>query len=86
MKRYWKIILICFVTLMVIGTFYIQSSFATNDHLKIEFEKVNGNEGEVKNLMLYGDYFGSHHLYQRYLYKLQVKKQSIQIIYHFYNN
>ena len=50
---------------MVIGTFYIQSSFATNEHVKIEFEKVNGNEDEVKNLMLYGDYLGDrHHQYQ----------------------
>ena len=60
MKRYWKIISICFVTLIVIGTFYIQSSFATNEHVKIEFEKVNGNEDEVKNLMLYGDYLVDH--------------------------
>jgi hypothetical protein len=65
MKRYWKIMLICFVTLLVIGTFYIQSSLATTDHVKIEFEKVSGNESEVKNLMLYGDYLGNrHHQYQ----------------------
>ena len=63
MKRYWKTISICLVTLIVIGTFYIQSSFATNEHLKIEFEKVNGNKGEVKNLVLYGDYFVGN-LYQ----------------------
>lgn len=56
MKRYWKIISVCLITLIVIGTFYIQSSFATNEHFKIEFEKVNGNKGEVKNLVLYGDY------------------------------
>ncbi|NYF26091.1 hypothetical protein [Sporosarcina sp. JAI121] len=63
MKRYWKIISICLVTLLVIGTFYIQSSFATNEHLKIEFEKVNGNEGEVENLILFGDYSVGH-IYQ----------------------
>ena len=63
MKRYWKIISVCLITLIVIGTFYIQSSFATNEHLKIEFEKVNGNKGEVKNLVLYGDYFVGN-LYQ----------------------
>ena len=58
MKRYWKIISICLATLIVIGTFYIQSSLATNEHLKIEFEKVNGNEDELKNIVLYGDYLG----------------------------
>ena len=63
MKRYWKIISVCLITLIVIGTFYIQSSFAANEHIKIEFEKVNGNKGEVKNLVLYGDYFVGN-LYQ----------------------
>ena len=57
MKRYWKIITLCLITLIVIGTFYIQSSFAANEHIKIEFEKVSGNKDEVKNLVLYGDYF-----------------------------
>lgn len=64
MKRYWKIISISLVTLIVIGTFYIQSSFATNDHVKIEFEKINGSEDEVKDLILYGDYSSVGHLYQ----------------------
>lgn len=56
MKRYWKIISISLATLIVIGTFYIQSSFATNEHVKIEFEKINGNEDEVKDLILSGNY------------------------------
>lgn len=61
MKRYWKIISISLITLIVIGTFYIQSSLATNEHLKIEFEKVNGNEDELQNIVLYGDYSGNNH-------------------------
>ena len=60
MKRYWKIISICLVTLIVIGTFYIQSSFATNEHITIEFEKINGSEDEVKGLILSGDYLVGH--------------------------
>ncbi|MFS0576157.1 hypothetical protein AB1K83_10995 [Sporosarcina sp. 179-K 3D1 HS] len=63
MKRYWKTISICLVTLLVIGTFYIQSSFAANNHVKIEFEKVSGNEDEVKHLMLDGHYPVGH-MYQ----------------------
>ncbi|HJF32457.1 MAG TPA: hypothetical protein K8V56_11880 [Sporosarcina psychrophila] len=63
MKRYWKTISICLVTLIVLGTFYIQSSFARNEHISIEFEKVHGNEDEVKNLILHGDYYADH-LYQ----------------------
>ena len=88
MKRYWKIISICFVTLIVIGTFYIQSSFATSEHLKIEFEKVNGNEDELKNIMLYGDYSGDRH-YQYQLYKpLQITSEETinPIIYHFHKS
>jgi len=54
-KRYWKIMSICLVTILVIGTFYIQSSLATDNHIKIEFEKIIGNEDELQNIMLYGD-------------------------------
>lgn len=57
MKRYWKIISICLVTLLVIGTFYTQSSFAANKRVEIEFEKVSGNEDEVKNVMIDGVYW-----------------------------
>lgn len=60
MKRYWKIISICIVTLIVIGTFYIQSSFATNDHVEIEFEKIYGNKDEVEDLILSGHYQVGH--------------------------
>jgi hypothetical protein len=56
MKRYWKSILLCSLSIIVIGTFYIQSSFADQANIQIEFEKVKGNENEVKDLILYGDY------------------------------
>lgn len=56
MKRYWKTISICLVTLLVIGTFYIQSSLAKSVDIKIEFEKVHGDEKELEKLMLSGNY------------------------------
>lgn len=56
MKRYWKIISLCIMTMIVIGTFYIKSSLAEKDNIKIEFEKVSGNQDELKNLILYADY------------------------------
>ena len=34
MKRYWKIISVCIVTVMVIGTFYIQSSLAAKGNVE----------------------------------------------------
>lgn len=56
MKRYWKSILLCSLSIIVIGTFYIQSSFADQTNIQIEFEKVKGDENEVKDLILYSDY------------------------------
>ncbi|MFZ3591739.1 hypothetical protein ACOI1C_21605 [Bacillus sp. DJP31] len=55
MKRYWKIITICLVTVIVIGAFYIQSSLAA-ENIIIEFEKISGNENEVKNVTLNADF------------------------------
>lgn len=61
MKRYWKLLAICLVTLITIGTFYIQSSLAAGD-VKIDFKKINGSDDEVKNLTVYGNYiFGDQH-------------------------
>lgn len=56
MKRYWKIISLSIITVIVIGTFYLQSSLAANENAKVEFEKISGNENEVKNLTLHADY------------------------------
>ena len=56
MKRYWNSIFLCFLSMFVIGTFYIQSGFADQSDIQIEFEKIKGHENEVKDLILYGDY------------------------------
>ena len=56
MKRYWKIILLCFVAAIAIGTFYIRSGFADQKNITIEFEKVSGNEDELNDLTILGDY------------------------------
>ncbi|WP_318617623.1 hypothetical protein [Sporosarcina sp. YIM B06819] len=61
MRRYWKIISICLVTILVIGTFYIQSSFATSNSLNIGVEHVTGNEDELQNIVLYGNFSPNHH-------------------------
>lgn len=52
MKRYWKTITLCLVSIIVIGTFYIQTSIA-EENTKIEFEKISGNQDEVNKLSLY---------------------------------
>jgi hypothetical protein len=56
MKRYWKIISLCIVVIMVVGIFYIQVALASNEGAKIEIEKVSGKEDEMKDLILYGAY------------------------------
>ena len=56
MKRYWKLMILSFITVIVIGTFYISAGWAEKTDLTIEFEKVNGNEEELKDLTFYGEY------------------------------
>ncbi|WP_338471689.1 hypothetical protein R4Z10_02640 [Niallia sp. XMNu-256] len=63
MKRYWKLIILSLVTVVVIGTFYTQASLANKAGINIEFEKITGNEEELKDLMIYGDY-SIGHMYQ----------------------
>ncbi|MEI5906990.1 hypothetical protein WAK64_07960 [Bacillus spongiae] len=52
MKRYWKLMSLCIVTIIIIGTFYTQSHFAAKEKIIVEWEKVSGNEEEVKDLLL----------------------------------
>ena len=55
MKRYWKILTVSLVTIIVLGAFYIQSSLAA-ETVEIEFEKVSGDESLVDNLVMNADY------------------------------
>ena len=56
MKRYWKLMILSIITVIVIGTFYISAGSAEKTDLIIEFEVVNGNEEELKDLTFYGEY------------------------------
>lgn len=62
MKRYWKILMLSLVTVIVIGAFYINSSLAS-ENIVVGIEKVSGNEEEVENIMINGDFGGNniHH-------------------------
>lgn len=55
MKRYWKIITLSIVTVIVFGTYFIQSSIAA-ESIEVEFEKVSGDESLVKNVVLNAQY------------------------------
>ncbi|WP_019156285.1 hypothetical protein [Robertmurraya massiliosenegalensis] len=56
MKRYWKISLLSIAMVIVLGTFYLQSGLAAKDNVKIEFKKISGDEAELNDLVLFGDY------------------------------
>lgn len=65
MKRYWKMLLIGFVSLLAIGFYYIQVAFAAKDDYNFKFETLSGNEAEIENINLVGyydrDYFNRQH-------------------------
>src|SRR5690625_1575955 len=58
MKKYWILIVISVVMIASIGTFYIQSVFATNDKPAFVLEKISGDEKEVDSLLIGGSYYG----------------------------
>ncbi|MEH7387130.1 hypothetical protein V7147_17210 [Bacillus sp. JJ1521] len=55
MKRYWKIITLSIVTVIVLGSYLIQSSLAA-ENIQVEFEKVSGDESLVENIVLNAQY------------------------------
>lgn len=56
MKRYLRLILLCFFIVIVIGAFYIQLGMASGDKINFTFEKVKGDEKEIDNLVINADY------------------------------
>ncbi|WP_449620760.1 hypothetical protein [Robertmurraya sp. Marseille-Q9965] len=67
MKRYWKILLLSVITLVVIGSFYIQASLAAKNTVQLELEKISGNGDELRGLSIHGDY-GSGNLTQSFVH------------------
>lgn len=56
MKRYWKLISIVLVTVLVIGMFYIQASTAASNNPEFIIKKVRGSDDEGKKLSVFGEY------------------------------
>jgi hypothetical protein len=56
MKRYWKLISIVLVTVLVIGMFYIQASTAASNNPEFIIKKVSGSDDEGKKLSVFGEY------------------------------
>jgi len=59
MIRYWKIISVTALIALIIGIFYIQSAFATNNLPEFAIETTSGNEEEVNRLKLHANYVDS---------------------------
>ncbi|WP_137744457.1 hypothetical protein [Robertmurraya siralis] len=56
MKRYWKISVISIVMVIVLGTYFLQSSLAAKNDVTIKIEKISGDDAELNDLIIYGDY------------------------------
>lgn len=56
MKKYWKIITIVVLTIVSVGTFYVQSAIAANKLPRFSIEKISGDEKEIESLMMSGLY------------------------------
>lgn len=56
MKKYWKSMSIAVITMITISFFYIQSTLAGSSYPEFTFEFVSGDEEEVEDLIVYGDY------------------------------
>jgi len=57
MKKYWKLMMLSAFTIIVVCIFYIRAGTVTNSFPTFTFEKVEGNETAVENLVLNGDLF-----------------------------
>lgn len=55
MKRYWKIISLCMLTVLIIATFYIQAGFAAKEDIKVEFETLSGDDTELEQISFHGE-------------------------------
>ncbi|WP_249871428.1 hypothetical protein [Oceanobacillus saliphilus] len=56
MKRYWKLISIVLITVLVIGTFYIQTGIAKSELPEFDIKTISGNEAELDRIALLGHY------------------------------
>lgn len=62
MKKYWKVLLVSVLTVVVIGTFYIQSSLAANNYANFTIETISGDKEIGKKILITGDYiYGNMH-------------------------
>lgn len=56
MKRYWKLIIIITISVVTIGSYYIQSRLEASHYPKFEIKQISGDEKELENISLYGNY------------------------------
>ncbi|MFJ7661605.1 hypothetical protein ACIQXW_04310 [Lysinibacillus sp. NPDC097162] len=56
MKKYWKMILLCFIIVMIVGSYYIQLAIASKNEVSFKIETTSGDKEEIENLMLQASY------------------------------
>ncbi|MEN2768821.1 hypothetical protein [Ornithinibacillus xuwenensis] len=56
-KRYWKLISILAVIVVVLTTYFIQSSLAASRYPNFVLKTISGDKSEVENITMYGEYY-----------------------------
>jgi len=57
MKKYWRTILISFIVVAIIGTYYFQKvAMASKNDVSFKIETTSGNKEEIENLILHTRY------------------------------
>ncbi|WP_047980962.1 hypothetical protein [Ornithinibacillus contaminans] len=56
LKRYWKLLSIVLVIVVVLATFYINSALASKQYPELVMKTISGDEAAVEGLTLLGDY------------------------------
>lgn len=76
MKKYLKSIILLVVTVVAIGSYYINNALASKINLEIEFETLKGKESEIKNITIYGDYYNGDEFLPVTLYEGRLKENN----------
>lgn len=61
LKKYWKLISLTILTIIIIGTFYIQSSPKASVFSDIYFKKQAGDVKEIQDVIIEGNLLSEHH-------------------------
>lgn len=56
MRKYWKLISILLVSVLTVGTFYLNAAFAKSPYPDYSITKISGDEKEIESITVLGGY------------------------------